>query len=220
MASDEESLAKSKYGIEPKDRPIDDYIKHGMVIVDKPRGPTSHQVSAWVKQIFNLQKAGHSGTLDPNVSGVLPIVFEDGTRALDVLHEGTKEYVGILRLHSDVQKTKIKGIFEEFTGELYQTPPVSLAGLRKNGRRRRHYSAGATTPPPYRERSGGVVPPPALPPLPELCRGVLAGFGGVSGVSGVSRLNPTRPHAHKLSVWRLRQVRSMVAEKYGVIGKI
>ena len=129
--SERSSLSASDHGIEPDKRDLPHHLRLGMVLVDKPRGPTSHQVSAWVKGIFGLKKAGHSGTLDPNVSGVLPIVFEDGTRALDVLLEGTKEYVAVLRLHGNAQKNRIKEVFVEFLGEIYQTPPVRAAVKRE-----------------------------------------------------------------------------------------
>ena len=125
------SLAPSSYGTMPEDRELKDYLRLGMVLIDKPRGPTSHQISAWVRGMLGLSKAGHSGTLDPNVSGVLPIVFEDGTRALDVLHEGTKEYVGVLKLHNDVPKSRVKEVFSEFVGDIYQTPPVRSAVKRE-----------------------------------------------------------------------------------------
>ncbi len=129
--SDISSLSASEHGIEPDKRDLAHHLRLGMVLVDKPRGPTSHQVSAWVKEIFGLKKAGHSGTLDPNVSGVLPIVFEDGTRALDVLLEGTKEYVAVLRLHGNAPKNRIKEVFAEFLGDIYQTPPVRAAVKRE-----------------------------------------------------------------------------------------
>ncbi len=132
------SLSESSHGVEPDARKIKDYLRLGMVLIDKPRGPTSHQVSAWVKQILSLQKAGHSGTLDPNVSGVLPIVFEDGTRALDVLHEGTKEYVCILKLHGDVSKDALARVFSEFVGDIYQMPPVRSAVKRERRVRKIH----------------------------------------------------------------------------------
>lgn len=131
-------LATSDHGVHPGDRKMEDYLRLGMVLIDKPRGPTSHQVSAWVKQMLGLKKAGHSGTLDPNVSGVLPIVFEDGTRALDVLHEGTKEYVCVMKVHNDVGRSRIESAFGEFVGEIYQTPPVRSAVKRERRVRKVH----------------------------------------------------------------------------------
>lgn len=125
------SISLSDHGVEPGERDIKDYIRLGIVIIDKPKGPTSHQISAWVRKIVGAGKAGHSGTLDPKVTGVLPIAFEDAARALDVLLEGSKEYVGIMRLHGVVGRQKVSDMFSEFTGKLYQTPPVRSAVKRE-----------------------------------------------------------------------------------------
>jgi len=54
-----------KYGYYPVERPIEEYIKQGVINLDKPPGPTSHEVVAWIKRMFNLPKAGHGGTLEP-----------------------------------------------------------------------------------------------------------------------------------------------------------
>ena len=102
-----------------------------MVVIDKPRGPSSHQISAWVRKIVGAEKAGHGGTLDPNVSGVLPIAFDDALKALQVLLLGTKEYVAVLKLHGAVQKKDLKEVFEEFTGDIIQLPPVRSAVKRE-----------------------------------------------------------------------------------------
>ena len=63
-----EDKTDDKYGRKPQDRPIEEYIRKGAIDLDKPAGPTSHEVTSWVKKILNLKKAGHSGTLDPNVT--------------------------------------------------------------------------------------------------------------------------------------------------------
>src|SRR5437773_121626 len=67
----------SKHGTRPEDRSLEQRIRLGVAIVDKPAGPTSHQVSAWVRDMFGVRKAGHSGTLDPRVTGVLPVALAD-----------------------------------------------------------------------------------------------------------------------------------------------
>src|SRR5207247_1492278 len=72
----------SKHGTRPEDRSLEQRIRLGVAIVDKPAGPTSHQVSAWVRDMFGVRKAGHSGTLDPRVTGVLPVALADATRAV------------------------------------------------------------------------------------------------------------------------------------------
>lgn len=124
-------LTASQHGTAPEDRPMADYLRKGIVIIDKPRGPTSHQVSAWVRDMAGAEKAGHGGTLDPNVSGVLPVAFDDALKAIQVLLLDTKEYVAIMRLHGQADRRSIESVFQEFTGPIYQTPPVRSAVKRE-----------------------------------------------------------------------------------------
>ncbi|MCD6547425.1 MAG: RNA-guided pseudouridylation complex pseudouridine synthase subunit Cbf5 [Nanoarchaeota archaeon] len=111
------------YGCFPEERQIEDYIKNGVINLDKPRGPTSHQVSDWVKKILNLKKAGHGGTLDPAVSGVLPIVLENATKIVRLFLLGGKEYVALMHLHSDVHEGKVRDAMKRFVGKIKQIPP-------------------------------------------------------------------------------------------------
>lgn len=108
------------------------------MVIDKPRGPTSHQVSSWVKEITGVSKAGHVGTLDPNVTGVLPIGLEKATRLADFLHEQGKEYVGIMILHKEVSWEALENMMKEFTGEIYQFPPLRSAVARSLRKRKVH----------------------------------------------------------------------------------
>jgi len=62
-----------KYGYYPDKRPLKSLLDYGLIAVDKPPGPTSHEVVAWVKKILEIEKAGHSGTLDPGATGILPL---------------------------------------------------------------------------------------------------------------------------------------------------
>lgn len=125
------SLTISKFGTMPNERSLEDLFESGVVVLDKPSGPTSHQVTAWVRDILGLKKAGHGGTLDPRVTGILPITLGSASNAVRTLLVGGKEYVGILQLHSDVSKKKVKEIFKEFTGRIYQLPPVRSAVKRE-----------------------------------------------------------------------------------------
>lgn len=128
----------SKHGRRPEDRPIEEAIRLGVAIVDKPQGPTSHQVSAWVRDMFAVPRAGHSGTLDPHVTGVLPVALADATRAVDAVLEGDKEYVGVMQLHQDLDARRVKSMMERFIGDIYQVPPVRSAVKREQ--RVRHIS--------------------------------------------------------------------------------
>ncbi|RLF57297.1 MAG: RNA-guided pseudouridylation complex pseudouridine synthase subunit Cbf5 [Thermoplasmata archaeon] len=110
-----------------------------MINLDKPSGPTSHQVVAWVRDILNAKRVGHGGTLDPRVTGVLPVAVNRGTKVLKVLLTAGKEYVGIMRLHRDVDEDLLKSTFRKFVGDIYQIPPVKSAVKRVRRKRRIYY---------------------------------------------------------------------------------
>ena len=93
---------KPCYGCYPEKRPIFEYIEKGVVNIDKPRGPTSHEVAAWVKEILDVNKAGHAGSLDPKVTGLLPTLLGKATKAVSALRLSGKEYVCLLKLHKEM----------------------------------------------------------------------------------------------------------------------
>lgn len=120
-----------KYGKPPEDRTVEELIEKGLIVLDKPSGPTAHEVVAWVKKILNIKKAGHSGTLDPHVTGVLPVATQKATRVLKLMLESDKEYICAMRFHKPVPEKKLREICKEFTGKIYQKPPVKSAVKRK-----------------------------------------------------------------------------------------
>jgi len=123
-------------GRRPEDRMVDELLRDGVVVIDKPSGPTSHQVTSWVAHMVGVGKAAHGGTLDPRVTGVLPVGLGNAVRAVDSLHHGTKAYVGVMRMHGNVDMKRLKEVFNEFTDELYQTPPMRSAVKRERRTRR------------------------------------------------------------------------------------
>lgn len=124
-----------RYGKTPAKRSVPELLDLGLVVIDKPIGPSSHQVSGWVRRMLGLKKAGHVGTLDPNVSGVLPVLLGRATRAAAFLLGKDKEYVGIVRFHQDISEKEIRDLFMEFTGKITQTPPVKSAVARRPRKR-------------------------------------------------------------------------------------
>src|ERR671939_2130063 len=119
----DDDITNDNYGHYPEKRPIESLFNYGLISVDKPNGPTSHEIVAWVKRILKVDKAGHSGTLDPGATGLLPIGLGEGTKALSVLLLGPKKYYALARLHSHVSSDKLRRVMREFTGEIYQRPP-------------------------------------------------------------------------------------------------
>ncbi len=110
---------------------------NALILIDKPRGPTSAQVTQWVSEILN-EKAGHCGTLDPEVTGVLPILVGKGRKLIEYLQKHDKEYVCLMKIEEEIPEEKINTLFKEFTGKIYQKPP-ELSAVSKKIRIRRIY---------------------------------------------------------------------------------
>jgi len=125
-----EDVTDPVYGCAPDKRPIEELLRKGVINLDKPRGPTSHQVAAWVKDIMG-SKTGHGGTLDPAVSGCLPVFLGTATRLADTLLLSNKEYVCLMRMHKHATKKDITALFSIFHGQLWQRPPVKSAVKRE-----------------------------------------------------------------------------------------
>lgn len=127
------------YGKSPDERSIKELLNCCMINLDKPSGPTSHQVDSWLKKILEVEKVGHGGTLDPNATGILPIAIGDATRALQVLLSAGKEYVGVMKIHKKVDKKKILSVCNSFIGNISQMPPVRSAVKRVRRKRNIYY---------------------------------------------------------------------------------
>jgi len=134
----DDDITSDKYGHYPDKRPIPALLDYGLILIDKPDGPTSHEVVAWVKRILNIEKAGHSGTLDPGATGLLPIGLGEGTKAIAVLLLGPKEYYALARMHATVAENKLRSVIAQFTGDIYQRPP-QRSSVRRATRIRKIY---------------------------------------------------------------------------------
>ena len=141
----DEEPTDPEHGWAPSARPIQAVLDYGLVPLDKPRGPTSHEVVAWVRRLLGVEKAGHSGTLDPPVSGLLPIGLGHATKALSLLLLFPKEYRGVMRLHSSVPRRQLDGVVAEFTGEIFQRPP-QRSSVSRQTRSRTIYELELTEP--------------------------------------------------------------------------
>ncbi len=119
----DQDVTNDQYGTYCDKRTVEQLLNYGFILLDKPNGPTSHETVAWVKKILNVPKAGHSGTLDPPVSGLLPIGLGEATKALGVLLLGPKEYHALGRLHTLPSKEKLESVLNQFHGEIFQKPP-------------------------------------------------------------------------------------------------
>jgi H/ACA ribonucleoprotein complex subunit 4 len=112
------------------DQELERRLNAGIIIIDKPRGPSSHEVGAWVAKMIGVP-AGHGGTLDPKVSGVLAVMTGRAVKLAPLLLNEDKEYIALLRLHGDVQRSDLERVIAEYTGKIYQRPPQRSAVSRQ-----------------------------------------------------------------------------------------
>ena len=134
----DQDITDDEYGTYYDKRTLEQLLNYGIILLDKPPGPTSHETVAWTKRILKLPKIGHSGTLDPQVSGVLPLGLGEATKALGILLLGPKEYHALGRIHSLPSKEKLSELIEMFTGEIFQKPPQRSAVVRQTRSRTIH----------------------------------------------------------------------------------
>lgn len=119
------------------ERSIKELLEYGIINVNKHSGPTSHQISDYVQRILKIKKAGHSGSLDPIVTGVLPVALDKATRIVQTLLKAGKEYIAVMHLHKEVPQSlihKTKPI-----GKITQLPPVRSAVKREEREREVYY---------------------------------------------------------------------------------
>ncbi|KIM85392.1 hypothetical protein PILCRDRAFT_817402 [Piloderma croceum F 1598] len=119
-------------GCSPLKRDITTYIKSGVINLDKPSNPSSHEVVAWLRRILRVEKTGHSGTLDPKVTGCLIVCIDRATRLVKSQQGAGKEYVCVLRLHSSLPSpAALPRSLQTLTGALFQRPPLISAVKRQ-----------------------------------------------------------------------------------------
>ncbi|MGN0162419.1 MAG: tRNA pseudouridine(55) synthase TruB [Candidatus Ornithomonoglobus sp.] len=124
---------------------------NGVVIVDKPQGRTSHDVVAMLRRVYKTRRVGHTGTLDPLATGVLPVCVGNATKAADMLTAADKRYTAVFELGNrtdtldiegkvleecpvNVTDEEIRRAVEKFKGEQEQLPPMYSA-IKQNGKK-------------------------------------------------------------------------------------
>ncbi|MDP2907026.1 MAG: RNA-guided pseudouridylation complex pseudouridine synthase subunit Cbf5 [Nanoarchaeota archaeon] len=134
-----ESETDKRYGKIPEERTVKELLDYGVINLNKPQGPTSHQVSDYVQRILGIEKAGHSGTLDPGVTGVLPIALGKSTKIVQTLLTAGKEYTCLMHLHKELTESQIQQSVKELIGKIKQIPPRKSAVKREERTRTVYY---------------------------------------------------------------------------------
>ena len=122
-----------------QEKPISELLQFSIINIDKPSGPTSFKVDTIIKKELGLIKSSHFGTLDPMVSGVLPVALGRACRLMKYFIGKNKVYVGIMRMHDEVDEKKLKQEIKNFIGEIIQKPPVK-SRVKRQERKRTVYS--------------------------------------------------------------------------------
>ena len=130
---------------------------NGVIVVDKEKGKTSFDEIRKIRKEYNIKKVGHTGTLDPMATGVLPILVGEATKLSDYLMNHDKEYIAILTLGekrstgdsegevilkekvSTLNKGKVEEVLEKFLGKISQVPPIYSA-IKVNGKKLYEYA--------------------------------------------------------------------------------
>ena len=136
ISIDSEAKTSAAHGCEPTQRTIEALLDAGMIVIDKPAGPNSHQVSAWARDIIGAEKLGHGGTLDPFATGVLVLLSGRSMRLTKKVLGHDKTYVGILRAPVDFNQDGLKRAIAQLSGQVYNVPPeISAVKIQVRSRK-------------------------------------------------------------------------------------
>jgi len=122
-----EASTNPGFGCIPSERSLDELLSAGVILVDKPRGPSSHQLAAWARETLGITRLGHGGTLDPFATGLLTILCGKATRLTEIVLKGDKRYVGVLRFGRDVSDDELESTLSLLNGVIYNVPPLESA---------------------------------------------------------------------------------------------
>ena len=124
---DESPAKTSRHGKIPSERGLEALMEAGVILVDKPPGPSSHQLASWARDILGLKRLGHGGTLDPFATGALTLLLGKATRLTEVVLSGNKTYIAVLKIDSSISSRQVEEVLERFSGEIYNGPPLESA---------------------------------------------------------------------------------------------
>ena len=124
---DDSAETNDKYGCPPNDRSITELLDSGIILVNKPSGPTSHQLTAWARDLLGLNRLGHGGTLDPFATGLLTLLCGRATKITNIVLNSNKSYIAVLRFADVVTSEELENVLDIIKGEIYNVPPKDSA---------------------------------------------------------------------------------------------
>jgi H/ACA ribonucleoprotein complex subunit 4 len=129
----------SNHGIDPENLSIEQRLASGFILLDKPPGPTSHQIASWVRDLLGLERLGHGGTLDPFATGVLPLMAGKSMKLTKGILKTDKTYIAVLKFAQETNAETLNDIIDKLTGRIYNVPP-EISAVKVQVRTRKIYS--------------------------------------------------------------------------------
>jgi len=120
---EENAQTDEAFGCSPDDRTLEQRLASGFILLDKPAGPTSHQLAAWARSLLGLERLGHGGTLDPFATGVLPLMAGRCMKITNKILKHKKTYIAVLRFKSMPDEGLLAEVMASLTGRIYNVPP-------------------------------------------------------------------------------------------------
>ncbi len=120
---DSKPTTDDAFGTVPDDRTLEQRLASGFILVDKPAGPTSHQLAAWARDLLGLDRLGHGGTLDPFATGVLPLMAGRCMKITNKILKHKKTYIAVYRFRTMPDEADLKKTIASMTGRIYNVPP-------------------------------------------------------------------------------------------------
>ena len=129
----------SNHGIDPENLTIEQRLASGFILLDKPPGPTSHQIASWVRDLLGLERLGHGGTLDPFATGVLPLMAGKSMKLTKGILKTDKIYIAVLKFAQETNAEALNDVIDKLTGRIYNVPP-EISAVKVQVRTRKIYS--------------------------------------------------------------------------------
>jgi H/ACA ribonucleoprotein complex subunit 4 len=128
----------SNHGLNPEELTIEQRLASGFILLDKPPGPTSHQIASWVRDLLGLERLGHGGTLDPFATGVLPLMTGKSMKLTKGILKTDKTYIAVLKFAQETNIDSLNEVIDKLTGRIYNVPP-EISAVKVQVRTRKIY---------------------------------------------------------------------------------
>ena len=133
---EKDAKTSPEHGTIPSERTIEQLLESCFILLDKSPGPSSHQVSAWARDMMGLEKLGHGGTLDPFASGLLPLLSGKAMRLTGKILTHDKSYLALFKFGKELERNEIEEKMEMLKGKVYNVPP-EISAVRVQVRTRK-----------------------------------------------------------------------------------